>query len=271
MTLAVPNWIRRTICLIAGLGFTASAFSQSSVTLGWDASSGASGYDVHYGTVSQNYSNVYSAGSVTAATITNLTPGTTYYFAVGAYGSLGVEGPYSAEMSYTVPVARPTPPAITFSTPNGTTYVAPANISLSANVSTNGHTINSVQFYNGTTLLGQDAVPPYNMVWSNVAAGMYSLTARVVYDGSSTLDSTPASVKVGAAGSVVLNMAVNPSRQVTLSGVGQANHTFDVQASSNLATWSKIGSGTNSASGSFQWTDPSLATNKARSYRLVIH
>src|SRR5213079_2731336 len=107
--LAVSNWVRRMICLVAFLSLATCGFSQNSVTLGWDASPGASGYKVHYGTTSQNYPNTIS-GSATSATVTNLAPGTTYYIVVSAYGSLGVEGPYSGEMTYTVPVARPTPP-----------------------------------------------------------------------------------------------------------------------------------------------------------------
>jgi hypothetical protein len=257
------------------LGFSAAnLLAQSSVTLAWNTNSDSvtRGYNVHYGTASQTYTSVASAGSVPAVTITNLTPGTTYYFAVGAYGSAGIEGPLSSEISYAVPVSRPVLPAIALTSPaGGATYVAPANVSLAAGVTTNGHTISNVQFYRGTTMLGQDASSPYSMVWSNVAAGTYSIFARITYDGTSTLDSAPVSFTVGAAGSVVLNMLINPSRQVVLSGTGQANHTFDVQATSNLKTWSSIGSGTNSSTGAFQFTDPSKATNKFRSYRLIVH
>src|SRR5436190_1492980 len=78
MTLEVSNWVRWMMCLVAFLSLATCGFSQNSVTLGWDASPGASGYKVHYGTTSQNYPNTIS-GSATSATITNLTPGTTYY------------------------------------------------------------------------------------------------------------------------------------------------------------------------------------------------
>ena len=36
---------------------------------------------------------------------------------------------------------------------NNSAYAAPATVSLAASVTANGHTITSVQFYNGTTLL----------------------------------------------------------------------------------------------------------------------
>jgi len=89
------------------------------------------------------------------------------------------------------------PPGLTLTAPsNGATFLAPANITLSATVTTNSHTINQVQFYNGSTLLATDPSPPYTATWTNVPAGSYSLFARVTYDGSSTRDSATASVSV---------------------------------------------------------------------------
>ena len=43
------------------------------------------------------------SGDVTAVSITNLTPGQTYYFSVAAYDTNDVIGPPSAELSYSVP------------------------------------------------------------------------------------------------------------------------------------------------------------------------
>src|ERR1035437_6722765 len=61
------------------------------------------------------------------------------------------------------------------------------------------HTISQVQFYNGATLLGAVATAPYSFSWDNVSAGIYGLSAKVLYDSGSTLDSTVANV-TGAAG-----------------------------------------------------------------------
>jgi hypothetical protein len=84
-------------------------------------------------------------------------------------------------------------PAIVLTSPaNNAAYAAPAAVSLAARVTANGHSITAVQFYNGTNLLSQDTTAPYTFTWSSVAAGNYSLTARLVYDAGTTLDSTPA-------------------------------------------------------------------------------
>ena len=89
------------------------------------------------------------------------------------------------------------PPTIALTSPaNGTTYLAPTNINLAATVGTNGHTITKVQFYNSAALLGEDASPPYSLTWSNVGTGSYALTARLLYDTNSTLDSAAVDVSV---------------------------------------------------------------------------
>jgi hypothetical protein len=79
---------------------------------------------------------------------------------------------------------------------DGATYKAPATISLSASVTANGHTITKVQFYNGGSLLAEDSGAPYTFTWSNVGVGSYSLSARVVYDDGSTLDSSSVTVTI---------------------------------------------------------------------------
>ena len=69
--------------------------------------------------------------------------------------------------------------------PNGCqhTWLLPLS-TLSASVITNGHTVNKVQFYNGSTLLGQStSSPPYNrMLGTTSPLGKYSLSACVLYD-----------------------------------------------------------------------------------------
>src|SRR5262249_10114438 len=100
----------------------------------------------------------------------------------------------SSSVTVTVTSAEPT---IALTSPSdGSTYKAPATISLAASVLANGHTINKVQFYNGSSLLAEDTSGPYTFTWTNVSAGTYTLTSRVVYDSGNTLDSSPVGVTV---------------------------------------------------------------------------
>jgi hypothetical protein len=104
---------------------------------------------------------------------------------------------------------NPNPPAVvTLTSPaNGSTYQALATINLSASVTTNGHTINNVQFFNGSTLLGQDTSAPYNFTWNNVPAATYTLTAQVVFDSGSASAGTNISAPVTV--TVVTNTPVS--------------------------------------------------------------
>src|SRR5262249_167228 len=142
-----------------------------------------------------------NAGLGTQYTISNLTAGATYYFAVTAFTSAGAESDYSAELSYTVlgNTNSGTAPVITLTSPaDGTVYTEPATMHTSANVTPNGHQVTRVQFYNGTTLLGEQTNSPYSYAWNNVFAGSYSVKARLVYDAGAILDSSVAAVTVAS-------------------------------------------------------------------------
>jgi len=73
----------------------------ATATLAWQPSTGPTvvGYKLHYGVASRTYTNAVDVGQLTMATISNLVPSTTYYFAATAYDSSGTESPYSNEAS----------------------------------------------------------------------------------------------------------------------------------------------------------------------------
>jgi fibronectin type III domain protein/VCBS repeat protein len=111
-----PKRLFLPAALLSGILLLAAAPSQAaqSVTLAWNPTSGPSvaGYRVHESTSTGTYTQTISVGNATTATISNLTAGRTYYFAVCAYNSAGVESAYSNQISFTA-TATPTPvPAI---------------------------------------------------------------------------------------------------------------------------------------------------------------
>jgi hypothetical protein len=91
--------------LAFGLWPFASAAQAAAVTLAWDenAEMDVAGYRVYFGTTSRYYTTMISVGNKTTCTVTNLTPGRTYYFAATAYDNNGNESGFSQEISYTVP------------------------------------------------------------------------------------------------------------------------------------------------------------------------
>jgi hypothetical protein len=59
-----------------------------------------SGYRIYYGTTSGNYSASNLLGNVTGITVAGLAAGVTYFFAVTAYDTNGLEGAFSTEVSF---------------------------------------------------------------------------------------------------------------------------------------------------------------------------
>ena len=80
-----------------------TAPATQSVTLLWNgnpSSDQVAGYRVYFGTASGSYSDSVVAGNVTSRTMTGLTNGVPYFFAITAYDGEGLESAFSAEVSY---------------------------------------------------------------------------------------------------------------------------------------------------------------------------
>lgn len=75
-------------------------------------------------------------------------------------------------------------------------FTAPATISLTAAAKSSTGTISKVEFYNGTTKLGEDASSPYSYSWASVAAGSYSVTVVATDNKGLKTTSDPVTVKV---------------------------------------------------------------------------
>src|SRR5713226_2382905 len=82
---------------------------SNSAGLAWDsvAALNLSGYRVYFGTAPGTYlqplGQGISVGNVTAYTIAGLASGSQYYFAVTGFDTLGMESPYSNEVSKNIP------------------------------------------------------------------------------------------------------------------------------------------------------------------------
>jgi hypothetical protein len=81
-----------------------STSSSSTASLTWspDTSTNLAGYKVYVGTSSGVYSSAVNVGNVTTYAVTNLGIGTTYYFAVSAFNSSGIESGFSNEVSKSI-------------------------------------------------------------------------------------------------------------------------------------------------------------------------
>jgi hypothetical protein len=220
---------------------SSDSFAQNTqnVTLGWNPSSSTNvaGYRVYYGTTSGNYTSSTNVGNQLASGISGLQSALTYFFVVTAYDISNRESLPSNEVSYQIP-AEPSAASIVLTSPGaGTSYTSPASIDLSASVTANGSVINSVQFFCNGSLLGEALSSPYALVWSNVNAGSYSLSARVVYDATNTVDSTAVSVVVTAlpapwltcdvGGAAAAGSAIESNGLYLVSGAGNISGAAD--------------------------------------------
>jgi Divergent InlB B-repeat domain/Fibronectin type III domain len=94
----------------------ATAGYSAQVSLAWDPNGepDLSGYTLYYGTSSGNYTDSVWLGLVTSYTVTNLSDGVAYYFALTASNSGGLVSGFSNEVSYN-PANPANPPASQFS------------------------------------------------------------------------------------------------------------------------------------------------------------
>lgn len=112
-------------------------------------------------------------------------------------------------------------------------HIAPAGIDLFAAAAatlTPGNatlpSINRVEISNGTTVIATLTAPPYNFHWANVAAGNYSLTARVTDSNGASSVSSPVAITVGTAAAMSINAATGIDGTITTNVDAYIGGTF---------------------------------------------
>lgn len=121
MKLLVVSTLRSRLALALYLAlFSSLRLFAAQVQLGWDPSPDATitGYRVHHGASSGNYSTSIDVGLTTTTTVTDLDPGQCYFFVVTAYNALGLESGPSNEVRCDIP--NPTAEDLDLSTPEDT-------------------------------------------------------------------------------------------------------------------------------------------------------
>jgi hypothetical protein len=92
------------------------------------------------------------------------------------------------------------PPSVALTSPSaGSSFTAPATITVSATATSTTSTIAKVEFYSGSTLIGTDTSAPYSVAWSGVGAGSYSLSAVATDAAGGSTHSSTVPVTVTAA------------------------------------------------------------------------
>ena len=96
------------------------------------------------------------------------------------------------------------PPVVSISSPTKSTgFIAPAAITIDANASDPDGSVTKVEFYNGTSKLGETTSAPYSYTWKEVSAGTYSITAAATDNKGLKTVSTAVTVVVEKSATVV--------------------------------------------------------------------
>ena len=230
------------------LALAAPAFAAGKVTLAWDAVNNASvrGYVVHYGPSAGNYNGSVDVGNITTASVTNLTEGATYHFAVAAYDTTHAEGALSKDVSgvvaYGVPVA-----GFTASTTSG-----PAPLGLNfTNSSTGSITSYSWTFGDGTTSTVANPAKVYS------TAGTYTVALKVTGPGGSNTstrsnyitvtagsDTTPPSAPGTPTATVAGSTQINLSWGAATDNVGVTGYRVERCTGAGCSTFAQIATST---------------------------
>jgi len=182
--------MKTLLSIIALIAFTLTV-NAVTATLAWDKSPDPTvvGYHLYEGVASRAYTNMLTVtpASTTNVTVANLTVGQTYFFAVTAYTSAGLESKYSNEVAYNAPAPVP---VITVQPVGGTNQ---SGTSFTFSVGATGVNLSYQWLFNGTPITGStNSALTINPV-TYVNNGSYTVT---VSNSSGSVVSNPALLAV---------------------------------------------------------------------------
>ena len=156
------------------------ARGDQSVTLAWtpDTETNISNYNLYYGGASGVYTNSVNVGNVTNCMVAGLQSASTYYFAVTADNTSGLESAPSNEISYTVPtVVVSTPPGLPVLATMAASSVTAASATLNGLVNPDGAATTACFEYGTSTNYGIDTAG------MNLGTGVNSLAVNSLISG----------------------------------------------------------------------------------------
>ncbi|MFA6884503.1 MAG: Ig-like domain-containing protein [Paludibacteraceae bacterium] len=88
-------------------------------------------------------------------------------------------------------------PTISITSPkSGAEYIAPASVNFTVSAADVDGSVKLVEYYNGSTKIGQSTASPFSFTWENVAMGTYSISAKATDDVGNSQTSSSVTVVV---------------------------------------------------------------------------
>ncbi len=153
-----------------------------------------------------------------------------------------------------------------------TSATAPANFTLRATASDSDGSVQRVEFYDGSTKLGESTQPnqgAFQLNWNGVGVGQYRLVARAVDNLGGSSDSEAVVLTVSSAVvEATIRAAVLQNGQIRLTVNGPPGN-YVIQRSENLTHWNSVLPVTVGASGGTDVTDSGIPSNVQRLFYRV--
>ncbi len=197
-----------------------------------------------------------------------------------------VGGDPEATKSATLTVNGPSnqAPQVNISAPsNNSTFNEGGDITITVSASDNDGNVVSVEFYEGSNLLGTDNSFPYSFDWNNVQSGSYSITAVAIDNDGASSTSTAISISVNDPAAPDCNGDIGGSAYIDACGscvggnTGQAACTpncSQVGVQFGMVGYATLGGGTTGGAGGDEVTvntgnDLQDAINEATGPRII--
>ena len=211
---------------------TAQATSRSQVNLSWAASAddvAVAGYNIY------RDGHQVATSPTTAFSDTGLDSSTTYTYNIAAFDAAGNNSAQSQACVIVTP-GNQAPSASLVSPTNNAVFPSATAIGLEAQVNDPDGVVARVEFFQGSTKLGEDnavgANGYYSFTWSNVAAGGYALTVVATDNDGAITRSSPVSVTVG---NPDFSLTASPTTRTVAKGNTVTTYSISIASSGGFA------------------------------------
>jgi plastocyanin len=158
-------------------------------------------------------------------------------------------------------------PGLTITNPlNGAVFATPANVAIQAAVISGRGTVTNVQFLVNDALLASENSGPFSAIASNLAAGIYTVSAIAQDDGGLSATNSVGISVVNPMTVMLTNSSRSSSADFKFSYSADVGLNYVVQRSADMTSWIPLI--TNTAASNPVVFDDSNATNSLDFYRV---